>query len=186
MTIHTRHLRRLGPLLLCAVAFGAGAAVLKGNGSGIRDALGNVSAPWLLLPFVVGAAAGRGKTLIGAVTGLILSLIALASFYVANSFVLQLGPHPWVVDLRLAVDGGRRFFLLALLSGPVFGALGTWWRRTGLVVIPLAVAALFILEPIAQLALRSSGSGAVGAGEILVGTLAAVLIIRFTPKRVAT
>ncbi len=50
--MNARDVRRLGILLLVAVAFGIGDSVLKGNGAGIRSALGNTGAPWLLLPFV--------------------------------------------------------------------------------------------------------------------------------------
>src|ERR1035437_937602 len=100
--------RRLGVLELIAAAFGVGDSILKGNGDGIRAAAGNTTAPWLLVPFAGGAIVGRGRLLLGAAVGLILSLIALSSFYVANTYVLQLGPHPWIVDLRLTFNGGTK------------------------------------------------------------------------------
>jgi hypothetical protein len=184
--MHARGLRKPGILLLAAVAFGIGDSILKGNGGGVRDALGNTSTPWLLLPFVVGAAVGRGRLLVGAAFGLLLSLLALGSFYVTNTFVLQLGPHPWIVDLRLTFEGGQRFFVLALLSGPVFGGLGAWWTKTRSLLIPLGVATLFMLEPVAAVCTRSSGSPAVWAGEVAVGIAAVFLVVRFAPKRVVS
>jgi hypothetical protein len=184
--MNARDVRRLGILLLVAVAFGIGDSVLKGNGGGIRSALGNTGAPWLLLPFVGGAVAGRGRLLLGAAVGLVLSLLALGSFYSANSYVLQLGPHPWIVDLRLTFDGGKRFFVLALLSGPVLGGLGGRWARTKSIMVPIGLAILFVLEPIVALATRSSGSAVVWAGEVTVGIVAVLLIIRFAPKGVAS
>ena len=63
------------------------------------------------------------KTAVGSATAF------LVGFYVANSVVLDLGPHPWLVDLRLALRGGRFSFVLGALSGPVFGALGALWLR---------------------------------------------------------
>ena len=136
--MNARDGRRLATLVVVAIAFGVGDSMLKGNGGGIRSALGNTSAPWLLLPFVGGAFVGRGRMAVGAAVGLVLSLVALCSFYVANSFVLRLGPHPWTADMRLAFDGGKRFFVLAILSGPIFGWLGSGgrgpsqsWSRSG-------------------------------------------------------
>ena len=138
LVMNARDGRRLATLVVVAIAFGVGDSMLKGNGGGIRSALGNTSAPWLLLPFVGGAFVGRGRMAVGAAVGLALSLVALCSFYVANSFVLRLGPHPWTADMRLAFDGGKRFFVLAILSGPIFGWLGSGgrgpsqsWSRSG-------------------------------------------------------
>ena len=104
-----------------AVAFGATMSVVKGNGSGVRDAVGNVSAPWVLLPFFAGAFAGRRSVGRAAVVGCAVSLAALAGFYVANAFVLDFGPHPWLHDLRLAVLSGRLYFEYGVVSGPLFG-----------------------------------------------------------------
>jgi hypothetical protein len=40
-----------------------------------------------------------------------------------------------------------------------------------------------MLEPVAELATRYSGSGIVWAGEAIVGLVAVVLIVRLAPKR---
>jgi hypothetical protein len=174
--------RRLAILVVVAVAFGVGDSVLKGNGEGIRSALGNTSAPWLLLPFVGGAFVGRGRMVVGASVGLVLSLVALGSFYAANSYVLQLGPHPWFVDLRLAFDGGKKFFVVGVFSGPAFGWLGSWWAKTKSIVVPIGMAILFILEPIAALTTQASGSAAVWTGEVAVGIAGVLAIARSAPK----
>jgi hypothetical protein len=104
--MNARDGRRLAILVVVAIAFGVGDSILKGNGGGVRSALENTSAPWLPLPFAGGSIVGRGRMAVGAAVGLVLSLVALGSFYSANSYVLQLGPHPRIVDLRLAFDGG--------------------------------------------------------------------------------
>ena len=46
--------RKLVVLLAGALAFGVGVAAIKGQDTGVRDALGNTSAPWVVLPFVAG------------------------------------------------------------------------------------------------------------------------------------
>ncbi len=115
--------------------------------------------------------------------GLALSLAALGSFYAANSYILQLGPHPWIVDLRLAFDAGKRFFVLASLSGPAFGWIGSWWAKTKSLVVPIGMALLFVLEPFAVLAAKSSGSAIVWTGEAVLGLVGVLAIVRFAPKR---
>lgn len=151
-------------MLVLAAAFGAAMAAIKGNDAGLRDAIGNASAPWLLLPFLAGACtssgaalAGRGaarteesrRASTGAVTGLGATLAALAGFYFTNSFVLDLGPHPWLTDLALTMRGGVFWAERALISGPLFGALGAWWARSRSLVAAGAIAAAFVLEPAA-------------------------------------
>jgi hypothetical protein len=46
--------RKLGLLLLAGIAFGVLVAVVKGQDTGVRDALGNTSAPWVVVPFLAG------------------------------------------------------------------------------------------------------------------------------------
>lgn len=179
--------RRVAEALAAAAAFGVVMSVFKGNGAGTRSDIGNLSAPWLLVPFLAAAAAGNGRILRGVVVGTAASFVALAGFYVTNSVVLDLGPHPWLDDLRLAVGGGRYWFRLALLSGPVFGALGALWRRTDSRVLGVLVFALLIGEPLTAWALlhRSVGlfefatyNPAVWIGEALVGVLACLVVAR--------
>jgi hypothetical protein len=49
------------------------------------------------------AAAGSRRVIIGAFCGLAATLVALVGFYFAESFVLDLGPHPWLTDLSLTM-----------------------------------------------------------------------------------
>lgn len=136
-------------ILSLAVLFGVASAWIKGNDAGLRDAIGNASAPWLLLPFLAGAA-WRSRRLSGAaMAGLAATLAALAGFYFADSFVLQLGPHPWLTDLSLTMRGAIFWAERAVVTGPVFGALGFWWRRNRSPLAGGLVAAAFVLEPAA-------------------------------------
>lgn len=199
---------RMALILGLSVLFGAGMSWLKGDGPGLRDAIGNASAPWLLLPFLAGAAArtragtatgtatgiraGTGRLAIGAAAGLAATLAALAGFYVANSVVLQLGPHSWLTDLGLTVRGGLYWFKRALFSGPFFGALGGWWHRDRSQAAAAAIAAMFVLEPGAWWLynLRLGGGAAYAVpqypalwlGEIAVG-LAGFALLRAAARR---
>jgi Family of unknown function (DUF6518) len=188
--------RRVAGVLVVAAIFGAAMAVLKGNNDGLRDAVGNASAPWLMLPFLAGAFAGGRNWLGGAVIGVLGSLAALTGFYFADSFVLDLGPHPWLVDLSLTMRGATYWAERALLSGPVFGALGLWWHRRRSVLAAAAVAAAFVLEPAAwwlygTIVLGSSSSSAypvpaypgLWLGEIVVGIAGFALLARHARRR---
>jgi hypothetical protein len=171
-------------ILVGAAAFGAGMSFLKGNDAGIRDEIGNLSTPWLLLPFLAGALT-NGRRLRGAAVGLAATLVALTAFYVANAFVLDLGRHSRAEDLRLAFGNGY-WFARGLVSGPVFGWLGGAWRRRGFPYWGVAVVLLLDLEPLA-LALNQrmahlgsfafAPSAAVAVGEAAAGLGAAALLV---------
>lgn len=163
-----------------SIAFGVALSLFKGTSGGLRDFIGNLSAPWLLLPFLAGAAWRPGRLAPSAVLGLVASISALAAFYATNTLVLEVG-------LSTALESGRLFFALGLVSGPVFGLLGGWARRRS-VPAAVAMAGFFVLEPAAWLVhvhtlpLASSASypvvwlaeGLVGA----LGALAAVVLLR--------
>ncbi|MGI9005579.1 MAG: DUF6518 family protein [Streptosporangiaceae bacterium] len=187
---------RFALILGLSLLFGAAMAWLKGDGPGLRDAIGNASAPWLLVPFLAGAAAGTAtgsrRLAAGAAAGLAATLAALAGFYVTNSVVLELGPHPWLTDLGLTVRGGLYWFERALVSAPVFGALGGWWRRDRSLSAAAAIATMFVLEPAAWwlYSLRLGGGAAYAVpqypalwlGEIAVG-LAGFALLRAAARR---
>ena len=170
-----------------ALAFGIAVSVVKGNNAGIRDVIGNVAAPWLLIGFLGGAIAGRRRLIVGATTGTLATLIALFGFYVTNSFVLDLGPHPWLTDMNLAVVGGKHYFILSLVSGLIFGALGVWWARTRSVIPVLIVGSVFVLEPGIQLAERGGDNMGnqllIGIVEIAVGVFWTIVTIRRTKSK---
>ena len=75
-------MRKLAVLLLAGVAFGVLVAVIKGQDTGVRDALGNTSAPWIVLPFVAGTLFSRARS--AALAGLAVTLVSLLGFYLAE------------------------------------------------------------------------------------------------------
>jgi Family of unknown function (DUF6518) len=183
-----RDVLRKSAVVVGAVAFGAVVSVVKGNGAGLRDAIGNISAPWLILPFAAALCWRVRSPLRGALVGLGASLLALIGFYCANSIVLELGPHGWGDDLRLAVSAGRLYFALAIVSGPCFGFLGAWWNRTPSRWAAILIAALLVFEPLVTwlygvLAVHhaSSGLALVWFGEIILG-LCACAAVALTPR----
>jgi hypothetical protein len=176
-----------------AAAFGVTSAVVKGNGSGLRDAIGNISAVWLLLPFLAGAAGGTRRPATAALAGLAATLAALCGFYFAESFVLDLGPHPWLTDLALTMTTVQHYAEFALLSGPIFGALGFGWRQRSSLMAAGLLGAAFVLEPGAWwLYARQVGGGtaypvpgypALWLGEIAVGIAVFALLVRIARRQ---
>ena len=61
--------------------------------------------------------------------GLAATLFALAGFYLLSTLVENLGGHGFIGDLRLELTGNRAYFEGGVVTGPIFGALGAWWRR---------------------------------------------------------
>lgn len=172
---------RAGAVLLAAFAFGVLAAWAKGQNTGgvaevsqARNALGNLSTPWLLVAFFAGMQTPQiGR---GAVVGLVATLFALAGFYLLSTLVENLGGHGFIGDLRLELSGNRAYFEGGVITGPIFGALGAWWRRRPTARTSLLAGGLLIAEPLVMLALGpihhrvlSAGTGLPLVARIIPG-----------------
>jgi hypothetical protein len=188
-----RGVGRIVLLVVIGFAFGVVESVVKGNGAGVRDGIGNLSAPWVIVPLLAGAAGGRGRILLGAAIGLLTTVVALVGFYLANAFVLDLGPHSSLHDIGLTLDVGNVWFKAGVVSGPAMGALGAWAaNRSRLTVVAIA-AGTVLLEPLAvYLAYRgsngffSAGDGAwngIYVVEAVVGAGAAAVVWRVRTRQ---
>jgi hypothetical protein len=146
--------RRVWPGILLAAAFGIAAGWFKGNDPGLRGSIGNLSAPWLLVPLLT--AVRCQKVVQGAIAGLASTLAALAGFYTALTAVLagQLGGGGPFAELITEVQANRIYLLGGLVTGPVVGAVGVWLGRGRATSLWLAVGALLVGE-IAVVALVS-------------------------------
>ncbi len=141
-----------------AFAFGVCAAWAKGQNtdglaqvSQLRNALGNLSTPWLLVAFFAGMASPRPRQ--GALVGLAATLVALAGFYLLSTLVENLGGHGFFGDLQVELSGNLAYFEGGVITGPIFGALGAWWRRRPTARTSLLAGGLLIAEPLVMLAL---------------------------------
>jgi hypothetical protein len=139
--------QQLGRVLvvgLGAFAVGALDALIKGQGTGLFGALSQTAAPWFLLAFLAGAAVSDRPYVLGALCGLGATTCALTGFYFVNSFIFVYGS--WSQDFHFALGSGKVYFELGLLSGPLFGWCGAWWKQH-LSIIPVVVLGLaFVLE----------------------------------------
>jgi hypothetical protein len=147
--------RKFGLLLLAGIGFGVLVAAVKGQDTGVRDALGNTSAPWVVVPFLAGTRYPRVWQ--AALVGVATTLAAFFGFYLAEAAILDLGEHPWYTDLKLTLGSGRIYETWGLLSGSIYGALGGMWASRSSVAAPIAVGLAFICEPVIVLLLVRAG-----------------------------
>ncbi|MFN8074004.1 MAG: hypothetical protein U0Q15_01130 [Kineosporiaceae bacterium] len=132
---------RLLIALAGAVAFGALAGVVRGDGYGPawRTEAANLSACWLLVGLLPAAVLPRGSSrnvLRGALVGLLATLLALTAFYAVQTAFLygQLrGDGPWARFLYEA-RANRVYFAFGCVTGPLTGALGAVLARRWLPV----------------------------------------------------
>ncbi|MCW2965510.1 MAG: hypothetical protein JWO17_2762 [Actinomycetia bacterium] len=180
-------------VLLAGLAFGVAVAVIKGQDTGARDALGNMSAPWVVVPFLAGAR--YSSVWRATLVGIAATLAALLGFYVAEAAILDLGSHPWYTDLQLTLRAGRYWATWGFLSGAVYGALGGIWASRRIAAALAAVGLAFICEPLIVLVLSRAGIWG-GAGllehrwiwisEVLSGLACIAFVAVETRRRVVS
>jgi hypothetical protein len=174
----TRGWAGLAVLLAACCAFGLTLAAVKGDGTGWRFVVGNLSAPYAIPPLLAGrraddafAAAWRG---VAAVTA------TLLGFYLWEAVVLGL----------VTRNGAAHVLLVAVLGvvlGAAFGVLGWRSRRRMTAILALAVATPFVVEPAVQVLpgrlgnLRGDPTALhhypyIFAVEVVLGCLGAVLL----------
>lgn len=135
--------------LLTAFAFGIAMGTFKGDSSGLRGAVGNLSAPWLLVAFL--PAVSCRTTARGAFAGLTATSVALVGFYAALTLALagHLGGGGHGREFLVEVEANRIYFLAGLVTGPLLGALGAWVGRRHPEMVALTVGALMAGEILA-------------------------------------
>jgi hypothetical protein len=186
--------RRLAAIILGAVALGALLSLLKGVGGGARLQFGNLSAPWLAVGFFAGVCYRR--VVPSAAAGVLATVAALCGFYAEQSPLgdfssgsLTFLGHPaqmydFIVTPHLVV------FIGGILTGVLFGALGTAWATHRSRLAPGAVALLFVCEPFGWLGSGATSGGSFGrywwmwSAEIALGLAAIIVILR--PHRIAS
>jgi hypothetical protein len=113
-----------------------------------------VSAPWLVLPFLVGITQQSGRR--AATLGLVVTLSALLGYFAMTYSPMEIHPwsfHPFVAGM-VAVTTRERynpaFILGGLVTGPFFGLLGERWRVRRSWISAVIVAGALCLEPLAR------------------------------------
>ena len=128
----------------------------------------HTSAAWLLLPFLVGAMHPDLRRAVA--YGMAAPLVALVAFYAFS---------PWWGLNLISERYYLQWLIGGLLTGPVCGALGHWWRARGSRAAGVAIAAVFVLEPFAWVAARGYLRGPlwVWCLEVALGLAVAILAL---------
>jgi hypothetical protein len=139
-----------------------------------------MSAPWLLLPFVIGSTQQRAQR--AAVLGLVVTVSALFGYFAMTYSPMEI--HPWTFErfttgmIALTTRGwyNEVWILGGLVTGPLFGLLGQRWRVRRSWVSAAIVAGALCLEPAARWAVGQLMPPAhVWTVEVASGAVAAAL-----------
>jgi hypothetical protein len=156
--------------LAAAFTFGAIDQYLGALQSSLLTEVSVMSAPWLLVPFLGGASQAGPRR--AAFLGLAATWLSVLAYVIATISPLEgthLGARPagligsWnqlSAHLFLVTLGSQRlWFAGGLISGPLYGWLGYWWRTRRSWAAALLAALPLLLEPIAWWLAARSGLG---------------------------
>jgi hypothetical protein len=147
-----RALIRTALLLLFVCAFAAVDAIVKGHHGGMRNAVGNVSAPWAILPFLSGAFIRPRRLVFGALIGAASTVGALACYSLVRVAAFGTGPEHRAASSVMASAATNRWFLLGAIGGALLGAAGSWLAvKRQWALVTAIVASLLVLEPAARM-----------------------------------
>ena len=183
--------------VIVGLAFGAGDQYLGSMAwlGAWTGTAAQVSAPWLLLPFLIGSTQPRARR--AAVLGLVVTVSALLGYFAMTYSPMEI--HPWTLHrftsglVAVTTRGWYNpvYILGGLVTGPLFGLLGQRWRVRRSWVSAAIVAGSLLLEPLARLASGQLMPPApvwtveVAAGSVLGASFAYALITsrrqRITP-----
>jgi Family of unknown function (DUF6518) len=158
-------------LIAASAAFGAGDQYLGSMLWPMAAAVSGMSAPWLLLPFCIGCSQLTMRR--AALMGLAGTEAAVAA-YTAMIMSPVEGVHHLGARLILAVSWSQaRWFVAALLAGPLYGMLGQRWRlRRSRLSALLAVSPL-LFEPVSRYLQLEWGQPQAYVAEVAAGVVAA-------------
>ena len=112
-----------------------------------------MSAPWLILPFLFGTTQQRPRT--AALLGLVVTASALVGYFGMTYSPAEI--HPWSFVrftsgfVAVTTSGYNPMYILGgLVTGPLFGLLGQRWRVRRWWVSAAMVAGALCLEPLAR------------------------------------
>jgi hypothetical protein len=163
-------------VLVGAFAFGLFAAWAKGQNtdvlgivSQVRSDLGNLSTPWLLVPFAAGVLVPRRWG--SSIAGLAATAAALVGFYLFTTLVIDLGGHGFIADFRKELLANRYYLEGGIVTGPLFGFVGGWWKRSVSITPLILVGALLMAEPLVLLGMDALGAIGLTTASQLPGPL---------------
>ena len=143
---------RAGLTLLLVCAFATVDGLVKGHHGGMRNAVGNISAPWALVPLLASAFVKPFRLVLGALVGLASTLAALVCYSVVRAVAFGGGSQYRDTSSVVIAAATNRWFLLGAVGGAMLGAVGARLaiRRQWAVLATIA-ASLLVFEPAARI-----------------------------------
>jgi hypothetical protein len=141
-----------------------------------------MSAPWLIVPFLVGMTQDRPRRAAG--LGLLVTMTALLGYFWMSKSAFEGVPLDRTLprmEAMIRTDTNLLWIAGGLITGPLFGYLGHRWRVARSWVAAALVVSALCLEPVARASIGTwvvgglSGSRVVWSSEIAVGVAAAVV-----------
>ncbi|HET7523533.1 MAG TPA: DUF6518 family protein [Acidimicrobiales bacterium] len=170
-------------LLLCVSAvFGAADQYVGSLSSHPWGAyVSGLSAPWLLLPFLVGVTQRTPRAAV--VMGAASTFVALMGYCLMTLSPIENAQLNVASVLAFLRAGNYRWFVAGAATGPLFGRGGWAWRHGRVWWAAVAVGA-FYLEPVFHLVLGSPIQvPAVWQGEVLLGLVATAFLTYWVRNR---
>ena len=160
-------------VLGAAVTFGALDQYIGSLYSQFFTAVSGMSAPWLLLPFAVGAL--QTSRVRAAWLGLAATWLAVFAYVLMIDSPME-GVH---LTLRILWASGSSqwpWFLGGLISGPLYAVLGHYWKARRSWLSAALAATPVILEPVvSHLGMRAAGYPPAAFAEAAAGLALAAL-----------
>ena len=185
--------------ILAGLVFGAGDQYLGTLAAGSflgtwSWTVSGMSAPWVIAPFLAGLTQERTRRAMA--LGLVVTLSALAGYFAMSHSPMEGAPLKdfWPRVVRMVTTGYNPAWIAAgLVTGPLFGYLGSRWRIDRWWVGAAAVVGSLFLEPLARLPVGMlSGAPIVWGVEVALGGIAtawfalAIVNARRVPAHVAS
>jgi hypothetical protein len=147
------------PFLLAVVlglAFGAADQYLGSRSATLglwASTAAQMSAPWLVLPFVIGMAQPRPRRAM--IVGLVVTASALVGYFALTYSPMEVpgwNLHRFIAGLVAVTTTGYNPLYIAggLVTGPLFGLMGHRWRARRSRASAALVAGALCLEPLAR------------------------------------
>ncbi len=160
--------------LVLSAAFGAGDQYLGTLSHHSWGAARSLSAPWLVLPFVVGAVQRDARR--AAILGLACTYVALCGY--GLMMLSPVGTHRLtLIEAWGYLGNERNVFLASLVTGPLFGWFGWRWRSGRAIWGALATAAALWLEPLVRIAVKPMRVLDVVIAEVGAGLVLATAVL---------
>ncbi|MGZ4132213.1 MAG: DUF6518 family protein [Actinomycetota bacterium] len=167
--------------VLAGLAFGAADQYLGSRSAALgvwAATTAQVSAPWLILPFLAGTTQERPRRAM--VLGLVATASALVGYFAMTYSPMEGVPLERFVPgiVAIATSGFNPAYILGgLMTGPVFGLLGQRWRVRRSWVSAALVAGALCLEPTARWATgQLSSPASVWRVEVALGAVVGLLL----------